>query len=150
MGGLPRGLGGYTRLYLGGKATGDEPGDLRPVEVESQRPHGRFLLVKFRGVDDPEAAKSLLDASLFVDREEMPPLEDGEYYHADVLGSRVVDVEGRDLGRVVDVFATGAHDVWVIDSGGREWMLPVLESSVLAMDLEGGEVRVEVPVGLWD
>jgi 16S rRNA processing protein RimM len=143
--GMPRGLRGYSRVYLG---RGEAPA-LAPLE--SVRFHGRFLLVKFRGVDDPEAARALGHAVLYVERGEMPPLEEGEYYHADLLGCRVVDEGGADLGRVLDVFASGAHDLLVVEApGGREWMLPVLESTVLAMDLEGGEIRVRVPEGLTE
>ncbi|MEW6489377.1 MAG: ribosome maturation factor RimM [Thermodesulfobacteriota bacterium] len=141
--GMPRGLRGYSRVYLG------REGEPEPAAVESVRSHGRFLLVKFRGVGDPEAARALGHAVLYVERGEMPPLEEGEYYHADLLGCRLVDEGGADLGRVLDVFASGAHDLLVVGApGGREWMLPVLESTVLAMDLEAGEIRVRVPEGL--
>lgn len=140
---MPRGLRGYSRVYLGRGA------DPEPAAVESARFHGRFLLVKFRGVDDPQAARALGHAVLYVERGEMPPLGEGEYYHADLLGCRLVDEDGADLGRVVDVFASGAHDLLVVGApGGREWMLPVLESTVLAMDLEAGQIRVRVPEGL--
>lgn len=140
---MPRGLRGYSRVYLG------REGDPELAAVESVRSHGRFLLVKFRGVGDPEAARALGHAVLYVERGEMPPLEEGEYYHADLLECRVVDEAGADLGRVLDVFPSGAHDLLVVGAPGkREWMLPVLESTVLAMDLEEREIRVRVPEGL--
>jgi len=140
--GAARGLAGYSRFYL------DRGGERRPVEIESARPHGRVLLVKFLGCDDPEAARALTHAVLYVDRAEMPALEEGEYYHADLLECAVVDGKGTKLGRVCDVFPAGGHDVLVVESGGREWMLPVVASVVLEMDLEAGWIRVEVPEGL--
>lgn len=143
--GLPLGLGGYSRVYLG------KAGDPRPAEVESARLHGRFLLVKFAGVDDVDAARALVHFVLSVERAEMPPLGEGEYYHADLLGCRVVDEGGAELGRAVDVFSSGAHDLLVVaGSDRREWMLPVLQSTVLGMDLEAGEIRVRVPDGLLE
>jgi len=143
--GLPRGLRGYSRVYL------DRGSELHRISVESARPHGRFLLVKFAGVDTPEAARALAHAVLCVERAEMPPLAEGEYYHADLLGCRVVDEGGAELGRVRDVFPSGAHDVLVVGAaGGREWMLPVLASTVLEMDLGEGEIRVRVPEGLGE
>jgi 16S rRNA processing protein RimM len=150
MGGLPRGLSGYTRLYLGWTVGGEPPRDLRPLDVERHRTLGRFLVVKFSGVDDPEKAKTLVHQTLYVEREELPPLGEDEYYHADLIGCRVVDAGGEQLGQVVDVFATGAHDVLVVESAGCEWMLPVIGSCVLAMDLKGGEIQVQVPEGLRD
>ncbi|MHB8764518.1 MAG: ribosome maturation factor RimM [Deferrisomatales bacterium] len=138
-GALPRGLEGYTRFYLG---RGDER---QAVDVEWSRPAGRHLAVKFAGVDTPEAARALTHATLYVERSELPPLGDGEYYHVDLLGCRVVDAEGRDLGRVADVVTTGAHDVLVVESAGREWLVPLVSEHVPAMDLDAGVVVVAAP-----
>ncbi len=141
-GGLPRGLEGYTRFYL------DRDGAVTPVEVEEHRPHGRFVLVKFRGIDTPEAARTLTHAVLCVDRDELPPLAPGEYYHVDLLGCRVVDEDGADLGRVADVFASGAHDVLVVREDRREWMLPVVARWVVSIDCDAGVVVARPPEGL--
>lgn len=130
LGGLPRGLEGYTRFYLG-----DRNGS-RIVALESWRPSGRHLLVKLDGVDTPEAVRAVSGATLYVVRAEMPPLEPGEYYHVDLLGCAVRDEEGRDLGSVVDVLATVSYDLLVVDSGGREWMVPVVDQHVPTLDLE--------------
>lgn len=137
MGGLPQGLRGYTRFHLG---RGDE---IRPAEIVGHRSHGRFLLVKFAGVDTPEAARELTHATLYVERDEMPPLEEEEYYYADLIGCRVVDETGSDLGQVTDAFSTGAHDLAVVDCQGREWMLPIVSEYVVSMDLGEGRVTVQ-------
>jgi len=141
-GGTVHDLDGYSRVYL------ERAGERRPVEVEWSRPHGRFLLTKFRGCDDPEAARGLVHAVLYVDRAEMPALEDDEYYHADLLGCTVVDASDAELGRVKDVFPGGGHDVLVVETDGREWMIPVVASVVVELDLEGGRIRVALPEGL--
>ncbi len=144
-GNLPRGLQGYTRFYVD-RGRGPEP-----IRVEHHRLHGRFVLVKFEGYDTPEAARELTHAVLYVDRAELPPLDEGEYYHADLPGCEVADEQGRILGTVVDVFDSGAHDVLVIRSGqGREWMLPVVRQWVLEIAPEAGRIVVRVPEGLWD
>jgi 16S rRNA processing protein RimM len=139
LGGLPRGLEGYSRFYL---ARGDE---WRPVAIETHRPHGRFVLVRFAGYDSPDTARQLAHSVLYVERSEMPPLEEGEYYHADLLDACVVDEQDRELGSVVDIFPGGAHDVLVVASSDREWMLPVVSEYVLTMDLEQGKIVVRVP-----
>lgn len=146
--GLPRGLRGYTRFYLGPAARGGNTStDPLPVVLEGCRPGGRFLLLKFAGVSTPEAAATLVHSTLYVERSEMPALAPGEYYHADLLGCRVVDGESADLGVVDDVYSNGAHDVMVVRAGGREWMVPVVERYVEEMDLEAGVVRVRLPEG---
>lgn len=142
MGGLPRGLDGYTRFYLGRRD------DVRPVEVEAHRRHGRYLRVKFAGVDTPEAARLLSGQTLFLEREEMPPLAEDEYYHADLLDCRVVGEGGEDLGRVVDVMTTGETDVLVVARAGREWMLPVVSAFVASLDPERGEIATRDTEGL--
>ncbi len=134
--------GRYRRFFL---ARSGEP---RPVQVEGVRPHGRLALFKFRGVDDPEAAKELTGSILYVERADMPALGEDEYYHVDLVGCGVVDEEGRLLGTVDDVFPTGAHDVLVIASDSGPWMLPVVGETVLEVDPEGGLIRVRVPGGL--
>ncbi|GAB4262750.1 ribosome maturation factor RimM [Deferrisoma sp.] len=145
QGSLPRGLEGYTRFYLD-RGRGPEP-----VQVEHHRIHGRFVLVKFQGYDTPEAVRELTHAVLCVDRSELPPLGPDEYYHADLLDCEVVGEGGEALGRVVDVFDSGAHDVLVIRTeGGAERMLPVVSQWVLAIDLDAGRITVRVPEGLWD
>ncbi|RMG90671.1 MAG: 16S rRNA processing protein RimM [Candidatus Dadabacteria bacterium] len=145
QGSLPRGLEGYTRFYLD-RGRGPEP-----VGVEHHRIHGRFVLVKFEGYDTPEAARELTHAVLYVDRSELPPLGEGEYYHADLLGCEVVEENGDVLGRVADVFDSGAHDVLVIRTEtGAERMLPVVAQWVLSIDVEAGRITVRVPEGMWD
>ena len=141
-GGLSRGLRGYETLYL------EQDGEFRRVELESERPHGRFLLAKFSGIETPDQARALTHATLWVERGEMPVLAEDEYYHADLLGCRVEDEAGALLGTVADVFANGDHDLLVIREGGREWMLPVLARWVLEIDLEGERVLVRPPEGI--
>jgi 16S rRNA processing protein RimM len=145
---LPRGLEGYTEFFLGAAGSGGEAAGLRSVGIEGHRVHGRFLVVKFAGFDSPEDARALLHEELYVKRSEMPPLPDDEYYYVDLLGCRVLGEEDEELGLVVDVFATGAHDVVVVETGGREWMIPMVSQHVGTLDLEAGVVRVREVEGL--
>jgi 16S rRNA processing protein RimM len=133
----------YGRLFLRGPS-----GEAAPARVEAWRPHGRLLLVKFSGVDTPEAARGLTNRDLCVDRAELPPLGPDEYYHGDLLDCSVVDEGGAELGLVADVFTTAAHDVLVIRSGAAEWMLPVTAECVPQMDLGARRLTVRVPEGL--
>lgn len=146
--GLSRGLSGYTRFYLGpreiGGAAGGEP---TPITLERVRSGGRFLLLKFPGVDTPEAAARLVHSRLYVERAEMPPLGPDEYYHADLLGCRVVGADGEELGCVDDVYFSGAHDLLVVRSGRGETMIPVVGEYVEELNLETRLIRVRLPEG---
>ncbi|MBI5017406.1 MAG: 16S rRNA processing protein RimM [Deltaproteobacteria bacterium] len=145
--GLSEGLARYSRLYLGRSGRADAA-DAEPVTIDAWRTHGRFLLVRFEGVQTPDEAARLTSSTLYVERGEMPPLEPDEYYHADLLGCAVRDEAGEWLGSAEDVFATGAHDVLVIRSPDGEWMLPLTAETLVSLNLEASEIQVRVPEGL--
>ena len=138
----------FALLFLHGQVAVFPP----PLPDGSQRPskppHGRFLLIKLAGIDSPDQARRWTHATLYVERDEMPALEQDEYYFVDLLGCRVEDEAGSDFGTVADVFASGAHDVMVVREGAREWMLPVLARWVLSIDVAGKQVVVRLPEGL--
>lgn len=141
-GGLPRGLEGYTRFFV------DGPEGVRPIDLADWRSHGDLLLVTPAGGGDRDAAASLTHRTLYVLREELPPLEEGEYYHADVIGCAVADESGAELGLVDDIRSWGDYDMLVVRSGRKTWMLPVIADYVLSMDIKGRLIRVRVPEGL--
>ena len=113
----------------------------RALVVESGRPHqGRFI-VHFAGVDSREGAEELRGALLSA--EPLRDAGDGELWVHELIGSRVVDRDGVDLGRVVAVEANPAHDLLVLDDGG---LVPV----VFVVRQEPGVVTVDPPAGLLD
>ncbi|MCS7173899.1 MAG: ribosome maturation factor RimM [Armatimonadetes bacterium] len=120
-----------------------------PYEVESVRPHGRFFLVRLRGVEGREAAEALRGRELRIPQEEAPPLPEGTYYVADILGLEVRTPEGKVLGRVREVLRTGANDVYVV-AGDREILLPAIEDVVQEVNLEERCMVVRLLPGLVD
>ncbi|HZP29088.1 MAG TPA: ribosome maturation factor RimM [Acidimicrobiia bacterium] len=115
-------------------------GDRRLV-VEAGRPHqGRFI-VHFAGVHTREGADELRGAVLSADP--IAEAGDGELWAHELIGSRVVDRAGVDLGCVVAVEANPAHDLLVLDRGGLVPMVFVVEH-------RAGVVTVDPPSGLLD
>ncbi len=107
--------------------------------------HGKGLIVRLQGVDDRDQAELLRGAEIAVQRAQLEPLEEGEYYWADLIGLRVVTTQGVDLGRVERLMETGANDVLVV-RGDRERLIPYLPSDVVtSIDLDAGEMQVD-----WD
>ncbi|SNR62805.1 16S rRNA processing protein RimM [Methylobacillus rhizosphaerae] len=133
----------YGRWILG---RGDPtcPEQWRPYEVEKAKVHNDLLLVKLKGIDDRDAAFACKGMQVAVYRDELPEPEDGEYYWSDLIGLQVRNQEGVDLGRVVDVFATGANDVIVLQ-GDRERLLPFVGQVVLEVDIASKTMLVD-----WD
>jgi len=89
------------------------------------RDSGKSAIASFEGIADRSAAESMRGTLVEVDRSALPPLEEGEYYHADLMGLPAVDAEGRSLGIVSAVENYGAGDLLEIeDSEGRRSLIP--------------------------
>ena len=118
------------------------------LEVERVRFFKQFVIVKFVGLDKIEQVQSLVKKDLYVNREDAIPLEDGEYYIADLIGLKVFDEVGALLGELADVLQPGANDVYIVKNGDKELLIPVIEECIREVDLEKGCVRVHLMEGL--
>lgn len=99
----------------------------RAVAVEGVRRHGAFTLFWLAGVVGREAADALRGTEVGVPRDLLPPPEDDEVYHVDLIGSAVVDEAGEDMGTVVDVLRYPSVDCLLVRAGDEEREVPVLE-----------------------
>ena len=123
--------------------------DHRSETIRSLRPHGNSLLVAFQGYDTPETVGVMRNELVYVRADDRPPLAEGEYYHHELIGLRVVDESGDLLGILVKILDTRANDVYVVrPQAGPEILLPAIESVILDIDLEKGEIRVHLLPGL--
>jgi 16S rRNA processing protein RimM len=123
--------------------------DHKPLKVKTWREHQKGLLVGFADYSTPEDVGILRNCLVFIKTKELPPLPKGEYYHHQVIGLRVVDETGAELGVVADVIATGANDVFLVkQKEGKEFLLPVIDQMVLNIDLEMGEISARPLPGL--
>jgi len=139
------------RFAPGAALTAREPGGAtRELRVASSRPFGDRLLVRFEGVSGRDGADALRDTELLVPRSAVAPLPPGRRYRFEYVGLRVRTRAGEDLGAVTEVFATGSNDVLVVRGAGGEILLPLLDTVVLEVSEERGEMTVEVPPGLLD
>src|SRR3954470_15671964 len=91
----------------------------------SVRDSGKGAVARFDGIADRSAAEALRGALVELDRAALPPLEEGEYYHADLIGLAAVDLEGKPIGSVVAVENYGAGDLLEIaDASGKRSLIP--------------------------
>ena len=105
--------------------------------------HGKSVVARFEGVDDRDQAAELLDCEIAVARAELPKVEDGSYYWADLEGMQVVHRDGTELGRVAYLLETGANDVMVTE-GERERLIPfIAEKVILDVDFDKGVISVD-------
>jgi 16S rRNA processing protein RimM len=123
--------------------------DAKPFSVERARLHGNAALLKLKGVDSTEAGNRLRDLLVRIPTSDAVPLPRGQYYLYQLVGLAVRTVQGETLGRVVDILDTaGANDVYVVQDGKREILIPAIEPVVKQVDLDRGEIVVELLEGL--
>lgn len=105
------------------------------------KPAGKGAVARLEGVNDRSAAEALRGSLIEVDRDTLPPLEEGEYYHADLIGLPCLDRDGQPLGAVVAVENFGAGDlVEVEDAAGKRALVPFKPGIA---DLENGRIVVD-------
>ncbi|MBS0479943.1 MAG: 16S rRNA processing protein RimM [Proteobacteria bacterium] len=107
------------------------------LTLKSLRPTPQGAIARFAEVADRNAAEALRGAELTVPRTALPPLAQGEYYHADLVGLAAVSDAGESLGRVVLVENFGASDVLEIERpDGKRFMVPMRPEAVPEWDSE--------------
>ena len=123
--------------------------DGRTLTVESSKPHRGGLLVRFREVRDREQADGLRRALLVVPESSSPSLPEGSWWDHQIEGCAVETDRGRALGTVREVIHTAANDVWsVVDGGGRETLVPVLNDVLVSVDVGAKRIVVREIAGL--
>lgn len=115
------------------------------------RAGGGTMRVSLEGINDADAAAALGGGIAMVRAEDLPALGPREFYYRDLIGCEVRTVQGRVLGKVAEVFSTGASDVMVVRGGsGREIMVPAIDDVIRSMDLKERRVVIEPVPGLLD
>ena len=142
--GDPLALGDYGPLYAR---------DGRAFEVIDIRPANTVVVVRFKGVNDRNAAEALAGTELFIERAALPDEgEDDEFYHADLVGLTVKDETGEAIGKVNAVHNFGAGDILEMTVDGRRGVLiPFSQAAVPEVSIAGGFIRVDAAAaGLID
>ncbi len=123
---------------------------IREIGIERARINGKYVIVKFRGLDRIEDVERLRGKELMVSRQDAISLETDEYYTSDLIGITVTDENGEELGRIVNVFSTGANDVYEMEAGEGEAtvLLPAIKECILSVDIKEGVMKVRMMDGL--
>ena len=124
--------------------------DGRTLTVRSARPHQRRLLVAFEEVEDRTAAEALRGQVLLVPADQVPDIEgEDRFWVHQVVGLEAVTEEGRSLGRIREVLANPANDLWVAEAGGHDTLIPAVRDVVVSVDRQAGRVVVRDVPGLF-
>ncbi|GAB2454780.1 ribosome maturation factor RimM [Hymenobacter qilianensis] len=127
------------------------PGKLIAFTVERVQPQtSDRVLLKLKGIDTVEAAEPLRNAKLFKALEELPELEEDQFYFHDVIGYTVVDETLGELGIVETFYEMPQQDLMGMRYQGQEVLIPVVDELVLHADEAEQKLHVSLPEGLLD
>jgi 16S rRNA processing protein RimM len=134
-----------SRMTAGGSGRQD-----RELTVAAVRPHQGRLLIRFEEVPDRTAAEALHGAILSIPSEDAHTLPEWSFYPHQLEGLTVLDEQGEMLGRMVRVEENPANDLWIVDDGTREVLVPAVRAIVRAVNVEAGTIVLAPPDGLFD
>lgn len=132
----PEFLRGFKTVYI----------ERKPVKMLSARIHKGFVIATFDGVEDVNAAMCLKNKTVFIDRADAD-LPEGAYFLQDIIGAKVVDEDGTEIGILSDILETPASDIYIV-KGETEHMIPAVPEFILSADAENGIIRVHLIEGM--
>ncbi len=123
-------------------------GETLDVDISRQVLHKGQVLLRLRGYDSINRVESMVGGHILINEELLPELGDDQYYWGDLKGLEVVDQEHGSIGQLQDLFASAAHDTYVIKGRFGEVLIPAVRQFILDIDLEGRVMQVALPEGL--
>lgn len=132
----------WTTVFITGKKKNEER---RVVRV---RPHKGALIFVLEGLTTRTEAEELAGLEISLRKSDLPELEDDEYYYSDLVGMDVWADDGRHLGTVANIIATGSNDVLEVHGDLGEVLIPAIEDTLLKVDIDARRLTVHLLEGL--
>ncbi len=127
----------------------DKKGNLLEIQIEEVKYSKNQVLLKLKGIETVEEAEKYRNCYLKLPREKARKLPKNTYFIADLIGLEVYTEEGKLLGKVDDIYNTGASDIYVIkDELGKQILLPAIKDVIKQIDLEQEKIVVHLLDGL--
>jgi 16S rRNA processing protein RimM len=126
-------------------------GEMKPLTITGCSYFKGLVILGFEEIQTIDDAIPLRQKELYCDRENAVPLEEGEYYLADIIGCEVFDEDGNKLGVMEDYLETAAQDVYKIRrDNGKEFLVPAVDAFIKEVDVAGGRMVIHVIPGMID
>ena len=119
-------------------------GQWQTLEVLKGREQGKTLVARIDGIEDREQARGLVGTDIYIKSSQLPQLPKGEYYWEELIGLEVVNKQKLVLGKVSNLFETGANNVLIVQ-GEKEHWVPYIKPYLIAVDLDKQQILVD-----WD
>lgn len=121
---------------------------VKSFTVKRVRKHKEVYILELEGVSVRNDAEALIGAEVGVPKDELPELDEDEYYYMDLVGMDVMTDEGKYLGSISNVIATGSNDVFEVDGPFGTVLIPALDNIIIEVDAVGRKVTVRLMEGL--
>ena len=123
---------------------------LREFGIKGVKSHSSGFILSLKDFDDIDQVLPLVGCELCLKRSQLPEPEDDEYYWCDLIGLRVVTVDGVEVGMLADIFETGSNDIYVVRKDRKEYLIPAIAAVISNVDLAGGTMVITPLDGLLD
>lgn len=127
----------FKSLYL---KNGDE------LKVVSTKTHKGFIIAKLEGIDDINAAMRLKGKDVSIRRSDAA-LPRGAFFLQDIIGATVLEENGREVGKLVEIMERPASNIYVV-KGAEEHLIPAVPEFVMSTDAEAGIITVRLIEGM--
>ncbi len=123
--------------------------ELEKVTITHHRKHKQFDLLQFAGHDSVSDVERYKGSLLKVSTDQLGELEADEFYYHEIIGCRVVDETGEEIGRIKEILSPGANDVWVVQrKGEKDLLIPYIDGVVLNVNINQQLVKIHLMEGL--
>jgi 16S rRNA processing protein RimM len=139
-----------TALKPGAAVFIERSGKRMALLLEASNPHKRQLLIKLREVDSIDEAASYVGTTLSVSESALEMLAPGQYYHYQVMGFEVFTISGKRVGVVQSTMATAAGELYVVQSGRKEHLIPAVKEIIDKIDFASRTITINPPAGLLE
>ena len=118
-----------------------------PAQIDTIRKADKKYLISFVDHNSRDSVGSFRNEMVYVQGEDLPVLTNNEYYHHDLIGMRVISIEEKQIGVLIEIILTGANDVYVIKPHNQDWkeiLIPAIKSVVKKVDIEKKTMTVKL------
>ena len=127
----------------------EKKNELKLFQIEQVSYSKNMVILKLKGIENPEEAEKLRNCYLKIDRKNAKKLPEGTYFIADLIGLEVYTDEDILLGKLEDIYNTGSSDIYVIKNDvGKQILLPAIKEVLKQVDLENKKIIVHIIEGL--
>ncbi len=118
----------------------------KAFKLADGRRQGKLVVAALEGINDRDQAAELTGWKILITKDQLPEPETGEYYWVDLIGLKVINLDGQVLGTVDHLLETGANDVLVVKDNDKERLIPFVQpQTIVKVDLDDGSILVD-----WD